>query len=136
MRRLARKLGYTGPRNGRHLPTALGEFILQRWKDDDSEESYEKVERLLSAIRAHPEVAEREIDQYLEALDTEFDGLSMDERKTLYFVSHGYQTKEIARFEEVTESAVKERLRSARRKLGVYTTTEAVAICIRKGWLW
>lgn len=134
--RLALNVGYDGPLTDRGLPTALGQFIIDRWRSDDSASSNEKVERLLDALRAAPEVAERELDHYLELIDDAYEGLSVKERRALYFTSLGFQVKEQARFDGVTHDAIKERLRAARRKLGATTTTQAVAIAIRKGLLW
>jgi DNA-binding CsgD family transcriptional regulator len=134
--RLALALDYEGPVTNRGVPTALGDFILQRWRTDDSASSYEKVERLLDALQAHPDVAEREIDSYLPAFDDAMEGLTHQERRGLYFASQGFQLKHVAVLDGVTEDAVKARLTRARRKLHAVNTAHAVAIAIRKGLLW
>jgi DNA-binding NarL/FixJ family response regulator len=134
--RLAIALDYDGPLTDRGVPQALGEFILHRWRSDDSTHAHEKVERLLEALRAAPEVAEREIEEYLARLDMEFDGLTTMERRTLYFLSVGFVPKQIAKFEGVSDQAIKERMRKVYRKLGVHSSTHAVAYCIRRNWLW
>jgi DNA-binding CsgD family transcriptional regulator len=136
MKRLGLLLTYDGPLNDRGLPTALGDWILHRWRADDITSSEAKVDRLLAALRAHPEVAEKDLKAYLEQLDVAFDGLTVVERRALYFASQGFQAKEMARMDGVTTEAIKQRLRSARRKLGAVDTTQAVAIAIRRGLLW
>jgi len=136
IRRLGLDVGYDGPLSARGLPTALGDFILDQWRRDDSVSSTEKVDRLIEALRLAPSVALRNLEDYLVALEVEWGGLTHVERKSLYFQSLGFEIKEIARLEGVGENAVKERLRRARRKLGAMSTTQAVAIAIRKGWLW
>lgn len=134
--RLSLALDYEGPVSNRGIPLALGDFILERWRADDSASAHEKVERLLSALQAHPEVAEREIDGYLKAFDDELAGLTHQERRALYFSSLGFMAKHVARLDDVTEDTVKMRLARARRKLHAVNTPHAVAIAIRKGLLW
>lgn len=134
--RLALTLEYDGKLSARGLPMALGEFILDRWRSDDSASSAEKVERLLEAIRLTPEVGERELNDYLKTLENEWNGLTYQERRVLYLTSLGFQIKELARLDGVSIDAIKERLRAARRRLGAQNTTHAVAIAIRKGLLW
>lgn len=134
--RLALALNHDGPMTGRGAPQALGDVILDRWRSDDSASSHEKVERLLEAIRLTPEVAERDLRLHLERLEAEWAGLAHQERRALYLISLGFQNKEIARLDGVTQDAVKERLRRARVRLGASNTTHAVAIAIRRGLLW
>jgi DNA-binding CsgD family transcriptional regulator len=134
--RLSLALDYEGPVSNRGIPLALGEFILERWRTDDSASSHRKVERLLSVLDAHPEVALSEIDGYLQAFDDAMEGLTHQERRALYFASQGFMLKHVAKLDGVTEDAVKARLTRARKKLRAVNTAHAVAIAIRKGWLW
>jgi DNA-binding CsgD family transcriptional regulator len=127
IKRLALALDYEGPFTDRGVPKALGDFILERWKSDTSSSAHDKVERLLEAIRAAPEVAEREINRLYET-DSE---LTMLERRTAYLLSIGFVPKQIAIFHGVSHDAIKERLRSARRKLEAENSTHMVAKAIR-----
>jgi DNA-binding CsgD family transcriptional regulator len=134
--RLGLALDYDGPVSNRGIPLALGDFILERWRIDDTASAHDKVERLLDTLGAHPEVAAKEIDQYIRAFDDTLHGLTHQERRALYFASLGFQIKQQAAFDGVTEDAIKARLTSARRRLRAVNTTHAVAIAIRKGLLW
>lgn len=130
MKRLGLLVDYEGPMTDRGLPKALGDWILQKWKNDPRP-AEEKWGRLLNALQAAPEVAERDIDVAAGEMP-----LSIIERRTLYLLSLGFVTKQIAVFDGVSVEAIKERLRSIRRKLGAENTTHAVAIAIRREMLW
>lgn len=130
MERLGLLVDYEGPMTDRGLPKALGNWILQRWRNDPTAAEV-KWGRLLRALRAAPEVAERDID--VAAGETP---ISLIERRTLYLLSLGFSPKQIARYDGVTQEAIKQRLRHARLQLGAANTTHAVAIAIRREMLW
>lgn len=115
----------------RAVADALGNFILERWLADDSDSAEAKWERLLDALRSSPLVAERTIDLYVRSGR----GLAPRHRRTLYLLSIGFAPKQIAFVVGLTEHAIKEHLREARYLLGATTTTQAVAIAIRRGLL-
>lgn len=131
MERLGLLVDYEGPLTDRGLPKALGDHILQRWKNDDRALSSQKWARLLDAIGSVPEVAERELKSAMGE-----DILTITERRTLYLISLGFVPKQIAEYDGVSYFAIKERLRSARQALDANNTTHAVAIAIRRELLW
>lgn len=130
MERLGLLVDYEGPLTDRGLPKALGDWILQRWRNDPDTTEH-KWGRLLAALDAAPEVAEKDID-----VAAGEHPLSYLERRTLYLLSLGFSPKQIARFDGVSLSAIKERLRHARIRLEAANTTHAVAIAIRREMLW
>lgn len=131
MDRLGLLIDYDGPLTDRGLPKALGDFILKRWRNEDRLVASQKWARLLDAVDAAPEVAERDIKAAVGEQP-----LSVVERRTLYLLSLGFVTKQIAAFDQVSEDAVKARLLRARRELNAINTTHAVAIAIRREMLW
>lgn len=130
LERLGLLADYDGPLTDRGLPKALGDWILQRWRNDAASPE-QKWGRLLDALGAAPEVAEKDID-----IAAGEPPLTHIERRTLYLLSLGFAPKQIARFDEVSDEAIKLRLRSARARLGATNTLHAVAIAIRRGLLW
>lgn len=130
LKRLGLLVDYDGPLTDRGLPKALGDWILQRWRNDPAA-TETKWLRLLDALQAAPEVAEKDIDVAAGEAP-----ISIVERRTLYLLSLGFAPKQIAHFDQVTEEAIKARLKSARNKLGAANTLHAVAIAIRRNLLW
>lgn len=130
MERLGLLVDYDGPLTDRGLPKALGDWILQRWRNDPSN-AESKWARLLDALAAAPEVAERDIDVAAGERP-----ISHIEARTLYLLSLGFAPKQIAALDGVSIDAIKTRTLSARRKLGAANTVHAVAIAIRRELLW
>lgn len=130
MERLGLLVDYDGPLTDRGLPKALGDWILQRWRNDPSS-AESKWSRLLDALAAAPEVAERDID-----VAAGEKPISHIEARTLYLLSLGFAPKQIAALDGVSIDAIKMRTLSARRKLGAANTVHAVAIAIRRELLW
>jgi DNA-binding CsgD family transcriptional regulator len=130
LERLGLLVDYDGPLTDRGLPKALGDFILQRWKNDPTPAA-EKWGRLLNVLEIVPQVAEKDID-----IAAGEPPLTHIERRTLYLLSLGFAVKQIAQFDGVSQDTVKERLRRARARLGATNTLHAVAIAIRRELLW
>ena len=64
-----------------------------------------------------------------------FGGLSLREKEVLRLSSYGMKDTDIAIALGITCQTVKNHKLSARKRLGVKSTTHAVALCIRKGIL-